>query len=73
MNQQLDAQIQELDIVALTHSLPEYGLKQGDQGAIVHVYPNGQIFEVEFVNSDGTTQALLTISAINLQKVNGTL
>ncbi|MCY7274681.1 MAG: DUF4926 domain-containing protein [Phormidesmis sp. CAN_BIN44] len=69
MNPQLDTQIQELDVVALTHSLPEHGLKQGDRGVIVHVYPNGQTFEVEFVNPDGTTQALLTIAANHLQKV----
>jgi Domain of unknown function (DUF4926) len=69
MNDELDTQIQELDVVALTHNLPEHGLKQGDRGAIVHVYPNGHTFEVEFVNPDGSTQALLTIAAHHLQKI----
>jgi len=69
MTYQLDTPIQELDVVVLTHNLPEHGLKQGDRGAIVHVYPNSQTFEVEFVNPDGSTQALLTIAAHHLQKI----
>ncbi|MCY7276926.1 MAG: DUF4926 domain-containing protein [Phormidesmis sp. CAN_BIN44] len=50
MNHELNTQLQELDVVALTHNLPEHGLKQSDRGAIVHVYPNGHTFEVEFVD-----------------------
>lgn len=69
MNHELNTQLQELDVVALTHNLPEHGLKQGDRGAIIHIYPNGQTFEVEFVNPDGTTQALLTLTAAHLQKM----
>ena len=69
MTYQLDTPIQELDVVALSHNLPEHGLKQGDRGAIVHVYPNSQTFEVEFVNPDGSTQALLTLTAAHLQKI----
>ena len=69
MTYQLDAPIQELDVVALSHNLPEHGLKQGDQGAVVHVYPNGQTFEVEFVNPNGSTQALLTLTAAHLRKI----
>ena len=69
MTHQVNTPIQELDVVALSHNLPEHGLKQGDRGAIVHVYPNGQTFEVEFVNPNGSTQALLTLTAAHLQKV----
>ena len=32
MTDQLDTPIQELDVVALSHNLPEHGLKQGDRG-----------------------------------------
>ena len=33
--------IRESDIVVLTHDIGEYGLKQGDIGAVVHCYSDG--------------------------------
>lgn len=51
----------ELDIVKLTHNITEYGLKEGETGAIVNVYNDGEAYEVEFVASDGRTTALLTL------------
>ena len=42
----------ELDTVVLATDLPEHGLRQGDLGAVVHVYePDG--LEVEFVTASG--------------------
>ncbi len=53
--------IEELDTVALTEDVPAHGLKAGDLGAVVAVYPAHTI-EVEFVTASGHTQALITLS-----------
>ena len=53
--------IEELDTVALTEDVPAHGLKAGDLGAVVAVYPPNA-FEIEFVTASGHTQALLTLS-----------
>ncbi|MCP4203349.1 MAG: DUF4926 domain-containing protein [bacterium] len=53
--------IQDLDTVVLTHSIPEHELKQGDVGAVVHVYGDGKAFEVEFVTAAGQTVAVITL------------
>lgn len=54
--------IGELETVALTESLPDRGLVEGDLGAVVHVYPGGQSFEVEFVTAGGETVGVLTLT-----------
>lgn len=51
--------MKELDVVTLTHDRKENRLKKGESGTIVAVY--GKAHEVEFVNTDGTTKALLTL------------
>lgn len=53
--------IKELDAVALTCDLPKHVLKRGDVGTAVLVHPDGAAFEVEFVDYDGHTVALLTL------------
>jgi len=53
--------IKELDVVALTCDLPGHGLKRGDVGAVVLVHGDGEAFEVEFIDYDGHTVALLTL------------
>jgi hypothetical protein len=45
--------MEELDLVVLTHDIPEHGLQQGDLGTIVHCYTDGQAWEVEFVTAEG--------------------
>jgi Domain of unknown function (DUF4926) len=59
--------LHELDIVVLTHDIPEHNLRQGNRGAIVHCYSNSEAFEVEFIDSDGHTLALLTLTPSDLQ------
>ena len=59
----------ELDCVALTVDLPEHRLKRGDIGAIVLVYGESAGYEVEFVASDGSTVALITVSPSIVQFV----
>lgn len=54
--------IRDLDTVALARDIPEKGLVQGDIGAVVHVYPDGKAYEVEFVTAEGRTVAVLTLT-----------
>jgi hypothetical protein len=63
--------IGELDTVALTHDIPEYNLKQGDIGAVVHCYKNSNAFEVEFVTADGNTVALLMLNHTDIRNIRG--
>jgi len=63
--------IRELDTVALTHDVDEYGLKQGDVGAVVHCYRDGATFEVEFVTAEGKTIALLTLDRTGIRPIGG--
>ena len=57
----------ELNLVELKQELMEYGLKVGDVGTIVHCHAGERDFEVEFVRTDGYTQALLTLSIDQIQ------
>jgi Domain of unknown function (DUF4926) len=61
----------ELDSVVLTEDVAASGLCTGDLGAVVHVY-DAENFEVEFVRCDGTTQALLTLTAASLRPAGAT-
>jgi uncharacterized protein DUF4926 len=54
--------IAELDSVALTVNLPEYGLTAGDVGTVGHVYKGGTRFMVEFTTFDGSTVAVTKVS-----------
>ena len=59
--------MKELDLVVLTHDIPEHGLQQGDLGTIVHRYTDGQAWEVEFVTAEGRTVAVLTLTRANVR------
>jgi len=59
--------MQELDLVVLTHALATHGLEQGDVGTIVHVYQDGQAYEVEFVTAEGATVAVLTLTGADVR------
>ena len=51
-----------LETVIVTIDLPDEDVLAGDLGAIVEVYTSPALaYEVEFVNPDGTTRALLTL------------
>ena len=51
----------ELDCVILTTDIDEEDLKAGDAGTIVHMYPGGDAFIVEFLTLDGDTIALIDV------------
>mgnify|MGYP000928658639 CR=1 FL=1 len=59
----------EHSIVVLTRDLPESGLHSGDVGAVVHVYRQGAAYEVEFVDGDGTTIALMTLESDDVRPI----
>ena len=61
--------INELDLVVLTRDLAEHGLRRGDVGTVVHRYPDGQAFEVEFVTGAGATLAILTLEQADVRPV----
>lgn len=50
-----------LDTVVLDRDLPERGLRRGDVGAVVEIYPPDSI-EVEFVTASGMTEAVITLA-----------
>ena len=58
----------ELDTVVLSRDMPEFGLRRGDLGAVVHVYePDG--LEVEFVTASGRTEALVSLSTADVRAI----
>ncbi len=60
---------EELDTVVLARNIEKYGLKRGDVGAVVHIYKNGKILEVEFVSAEGKTVALLTLDSSEVRNI----
>jgi hypothetical protein len=67
---------QECDVVQLLRPLPEQNLPAGSRGSIVMDYTRYSdndlppAYEVEFLNSYGVTQALITVSGDDLEVVS---
>lgn len=55
--------IEELEVVALTCSLPEHGLEAGDVGTIVMVHEQANGYTVEFMDLRGNTIAIADVPA----------
>ncbi len=64
--------IHEHDRVVLTAFLPDDALEPGDIGAVVHIYPRHEVYEVEFVTLTGKTAAVVTVSANLIHPVAST-
>ncbi|MPZ21590.1 MAG: DUF4926 domain-containing protein [Luteitalea sp.] len=62
--------IKEHDRVVLTAPVPKERLEVGDVGTVIHVYPDGKAFEVEFTTLDGRTAAVATVEASDLRPVS---
>jgi len=60
-----------LDVVALTEDMPDRSLSRGQVGAIVEVL-GPQMFEVEFVDDEGHTYALLPLRSDQLMQLHCT-
>jgi hypothetical protein len=54
--------------VVLTRDVPEYDLRAGDIGTVVHVHPERGII-VEFVRASGETQALAELTSADVRPV----
>jgi hypothetical protein len=61
--------INELERVVLTEPFPKESLETGDVGTVVHVYGDGNAFEVEFTTLDGRTAAVVTVEASQVRRV----
>ena len=62
--------IREHDRVVLTTPVASEGLEAGDVGAVVHIYRDGEAYEVEFVTLDGRTATVVTLEADQVRPVN---
>ena len=60
-----------LDTVIAATNFPEYKVLAGDLGAVVEVYAAPSLaYEVEFVNPDGSTRALLTLAPSQVRRLS---
>jgi hypothetical protein len=62
--------MQELEEVVLARDVPEEGLRKGDIGTVVHVYPGGGL-EVEFFAASGKTRAVVTLRTADVRPTTG--
>jgi hypothetical protein len=60
--------VNEFERVVLTRDAPEEGLVAGDVGTVVHVYGEGEGFEVEFLTPSGRTVAVATLDARDVRE-----
>ncbi len=61
--------IKEHERVVLKEPVPAEGLEAGDVGTVVHVYRDGQAYEVEFITLDGKTAAVVTLESSKVRPV----
>jgi hypothetical protein len=61
--------IKEHDFVVLGSAVPDEGLVPGDVGTVVHIYRDGQAFEIEFTTLEGKTAAVITLEASQVRPV----
>jgi hypothetical protein len=61
--------MKEHDRVVLAAPVPSEGLVVGDVGTVVHVYRDGQAYEVEFTTLAGKTAAVVTLEASQVRPV----
>lgn len=61
--------IREHDRIVLTAPVSNERLEIGDVGTVVHVYPDGEAFEIEFMTLDGHTAAVATVEASAVRPV----
>lgn len=61
---------EELQRVALTEDLPNYGLKAEDIGMILHIHGAHQGYAVEFVTLNGELVALVSLYPHQIRALN---
>lgn len=60
---------EKLECVVLAHDISKHGLRAGDLGTVVEIYPEGGV-EVEVIRGSGFTQALLTLTDQDIRKMD---
>ncbi len=55
--------------VVLTIPVPAEALEAGEVGTVVHVYPDVQAYEVEFLTLNGQTVGVVTLEASQVRPV----
>jgi hypothetical protein len=69
----MDASLNLLETVIAAADLPDHQVLAGDLGTIVEVYATPDLaYEVEFVNPDGSTRALLTLAPNQVRRLSPT-
>ncbi len=67
----MDTMLNLLDTVIAATNFPEYKVLAGDLGTVVEVYAAPALaYEVEFVNPDGSTRALLTLAPSQVRRLS---
>ncbi len=67
----MDTTLHLLDTVIAATNFPDYKVLAGDLGAVVEVYAAPSLaYEVEFVNPDGSTRALLTLAPSQVRRLS---
>ena len=67
----MNNQLSLLDTVIATADIPDDQVLRGDLGTIVEIFENPNLaYEVEFINPDGTTRALLTLSPNEIRELS---
>lgn len=61
--------IAEHERAVLTSNLPGTDFKAGDVGTVVHVYSDGQAYEIEFFAFDGRTLDVVTVEAHQVRPI----
>ena len=61
--------IKEHDRIVLVVDVPSESLVAGDVGRVVHVYRDGQAYEVEFTTLEGKTAAVVTLEVARVRPV----
>lgn len=60
-----------LETIIVTVNIPDYQVLAGDIGTVVEIYPAPNLaYEIEFVNPNGTTRALLTLAADQVRRLS---
>jgi hypothetical protein len=61
--------IKEHERAVLTIDLPDYGLKIGDVGTIVHIYSDEMAYEIEFFTLDGHRLDVVTVEISQVRPI----
>jgi hypothetical protein len=67
----MDNAIDLLETVIATANFPGHSVLAGDLGTVVEIYSDPRLaYEVEFVNPDGSTRALLTLAPDQIRRLS---